>query len=121
MTGRARIPIRSLIPFHAAIVFKRKFPSSAMIKSPVPPGTKVGELVFSEICRKLCIVGYGKAEYFMTFTDAVRKHLFVKPIEDKTAGMTLSFSCRIATRLQTIFKSRSGVFIRIMAATSSTT
>jgi hypothetical protein len=56
-----------------------------MTKSLVPPDTKVGELVFSDICGKLPIVGYNNAECFISFT-YVTKHLFVNEIENKTAG-----------------------------------
>jgi Integrase core domain len=69
-----------------------KLPASSMTKSLVPPDTKVGELVFSDICGKLPIVGYNNALYFVTFTDAVSKHLFVNAIEDKAAGTVLVVS-----------------------------
>jgi hypothetical protein len=60
-----------------------------MTKPLVPPDIKVGELVFSDICGKLPIIGYNNALYIITFIDAVSKHLFVNAIEDKTAGTVL--------------------------------
>jgi hypothetical protein len=39
---------------------------------------------FSNICGKVPVVGYNKAEYLPN------KHLFAKPIEDKTAGTGLA-------------------------------
>jgi hypothetical protein len=48
-----------------------KLPASSMNQSLVPEGTKIGELVFSDICREMPVLGYNQEKYFITFTDAV--------------------------------------------------
>jgi hypothetical protein len=98
-----------------------KLPASSMTKSLVPPDTKVGELVFSDICGNCPLLDttmyYTSSPLQMLSANTcLSMRLRIRPM-----GQCLSFSRSITTGLQIICTSRSSVFIRIMAASMSTT
>jgi hypothetical protein len=67
-----------------------KLPASSMNHSLVPEGTKIGELVFSDICGEMLVLGYNQEMYFITFTDAASKTLFVEALKNKKSETVLA-------------------------------
>jgi Integrase core domain len=67
-----------------------KLPASSKTCPLVPSGTKIGELIFSDVCGEMPVAGYNRAKFFMTFIDAASKHLFIELLPDKTAESVLA-------------------------------
>jgi hypothetical protein len=61
-----------------------------MKHSLLPEGTKIGEIVIADICGEMPVLGYNQEKYFITFTDAASKTLFVEVLKNKKAETMLA-------------------------------
>jgi Integrase core domain len=82
---------------------QEKFPASSMNHSLVPEGTKIGELVFSDICGEMPVLGYNQEKYFITFTGAASKSLFVEVLKNKKAETVLAAFKRVHNTMKNVF------------------
>jgi hypothetical protein len=80
-----------------------KIPASSMNHSLVPEGIKIGELVFSDICGEMPVLGYNQEKYFITFTDAASKTLFVELLKNKKAETVLAAFKKVHNMMKTVF------------------
>jgi Integrase core domain len=80
-----------------------KSPASSMNQSLVPEGTKIGELVFAGICAEMPVLGYNQEKYFITFTDAAGKILFVEVLKNKKAETVLAAFKKVHNIMKNVF------------------
>jgi transposase InsO family protein len=69
----------------------------------VPEGTKIGALVFSDICGEMPVLGYNQEKYFITFTDAASKTLFVEVLKNKKAENVLAAFKKVHNLMKNVF------------------
>jgi hypothetical protein len=82
---------------------QEKIPASSMNHSLVPEGTKIGELVFSDICGEMPVLGYNQEKCFITFTDAASKTLFVEVLKNKKAETVLAAFKKVNNIMKNVF------------------
>jgi Integrase core domain len=80
-----------------------KLPASSMNHSLVQEGTKLGELVSSDICGEMPVLGYNQEKYFITFTDAAGKTLFVEVLKNKKADTVLAAFKKVHNVMKNVF------------------
>jgi hypothetical protein len=56
---------------------QERLPASSKTYPLVPSDTKIGELIFSDVCGATSATGYKRVQYFVTFIDTASKHLFI--------------------------------------------
>jgi hypothetical protein len=80
-----------------------KLPASSKTYPLVPSGTKIGDLIFSDVCGEMPVTGYNLEKYFVTFIDAASKHLFIELLPDKTAESVLASFKKVHKILKNAF------------------
>jgi transposase InsO family protein len=80
-----------------------KLSASSMNHSLIPEGTKIGELVFSDICGEMPVLGYNQEKYFITFTDAASKTLFMEVLKNKKAETVLTACKKMHSIMKNVF------------------
>jgi Integrase core domain len=80
-----------------------KLPASSMNHSLVPEGTKIGELVFSDTCGEMPVLGYNQEWYFITFTDAASTTLFVEVLKNKKTETVLAAFKKVHNTMKNVF------------------
>jgi Integrase core domain len=80
-----------------------KLPACSMNHSLAPEGTKLGELVFSDICGEMPVLGYNQNKYFITFTDTASKTLCVDVLKKKKAEIVLAAFKKVHNIMKNIF------------------
>jgi hypothetical protein len=80
-----------------------KLPASSTNHSLVPEGTKIGELVFSDICGEMPVLGKNQEKYFITSTDAASKNLFVDVLNNKKAETVFAKFKKVHNIMKNVF------------------
>jgi Integrase core domain len=64
---------------------------------------KSGEIVFSDICGEMPVLGYNQEKYFITFTDAASKTRFVEVLKNKKAETVLAAFKKVHNIMKNVF------------------